>query len=105
MTWTCEQTEARLSDYLDGLLTPDERHEFDMHANTCEDCAQFVAVVAGLTCGDRVANAARLGGRLLSRRTETRRRSMMALCSRERERPSRARSTNVVSPNGFIGPD
>ncbi|MHB8503575.1 MAG: anti-sigma factor family protein [Candidatus Acidiferrales bacterium] len=51
MTWTCEQTEARLSDYLDGLLTPDERHEFDMHANTCEDCAQFVASVSHLLTG------------------------------------------------------
>ncbi len=51
MTWTCEQTEARLSDYLDGLLTPDERHEFDMHANTCENCVQIVASVSHLVSG------------------------------------------------------
>ena len=53
MTWTCEQTEARLSDYLDGLLTPDERHEFDMHANTCENCVQIVASVSHLVSGLR----------------------------------------------------
>ncbi|MGC1620394.1 MAG: zf-HC2 domain-containing protein [Candidatus Acidiferrum sp.] len=51
MTWTCEQTEARLSDYLEGLLTPDERHEFDMHANTCESCVQIVASVSHLVSG------------------------------------------------------
>jgi anti-sigma factor RsiW len=43
MNWTCENIEARLSDYLDGLLSPDERHAFDMHANSCENCAQLVA--------------------------------------------------------------
>jgi hypothetical protein len=46
MNWTCEQTEARLSDYLDGLLQPVEQSAFNMHVNTCEKCAPLVAVVA-----------------------------------------------------------
>ena len=46
MNWTCEQTEARLSDYLDGLLQPVEQSAFNMHVNTCEKCAPLVAGVA-----------------------------------------------------------
>jgi anti-sigma factor RsiW len=46
MNWTCEQTEARLSDYLDGLLQPVEQSAFNVHVNTCERCAPLVAAVA-----------------------------------------------------------
>ena len=46
MTWTCEQTEARLTDYLDGLLEAAERSAFNQHVNTCERCAPLVAAVA-----------------------------------------------------------
>ena len=46
MTWTCEQTEARLSDYLDGLLDAAEWNAFNQHVNTCAVCAPLVASVA-----------------------------------------------------------
>ena len=46
MTWTCEQTEARLSDYLDGLLHADEWSAFNQHVNTCAVCTPLVAGVA-----------------------------------------------------------
>ena len=46
MTWTCEHTEARLTDYLDGLLETAERSAFNQHVNTCERCAPLVAGVA-----------------------------------------------------------
>ena len=48
MNWTCEQTELRLSDYLDGLLTPEEQHAFDAHVNTCALCTPLVASVSHL---------------------------------------------------------
>jgi anti-sigma factor RsiW len=46
MNWTCEQTEAHLSDYLDGLFQPAEQSAFNLHVNTCERCAPLVAGVA-----------------------------------------------------------
>ena len=48
MTWTCEQTEARLSEYLDALLDPQERADFDAHMKTCLRCAPLVARVASM---------------------------------------------------------
>jgi len=48
MTWTCDLVEARLSDYLEGLLQDAERAEFEAHANSCPDCAPLVASVQSL---------------------------------------------------------
>jgi anti-sigma factor RsiW len=48
MSWTCEQTEARLSDYLDGVLVPAEMAEFTAHVPSCARCAPLVASVSGL---------------------------------------------------------
>jgi hypothetical protein len=45
MNWTCEQTELRLTDYLDALLEPEQRREFDLHVNGCERCSPLVASV------------------------------------------------------------
>src|SRR5258706_13241214 len=51
MTWTCEQTEARLSDYLDGVLNPAEVAEFSAHVRSCTRCAPLVASVSDLLTG------------------------------------------------------
>ena len=48
MTWTCDQIEARLSDYLEGLLQGPERADFEAHANSCSDCAPLVASVRSI---------------------------------------------------------
>jgi len=48
MTWNCEQIEARLSDYLEGLLPPAERLAFEAHAHSCPTCAPLLAGVAHL---------------------------------------------------------
>jgi anti-sigma factor RsiW len=51
MTWSCEQTEARLSDYLDGALTAAEQSAFDVHVNGCQRCTPLVASVSHLLTG------------------------------------------------------
>jgi anti-sigma factor RsiW len=45
MTWTCDQIEARLSDYLDGLLDRPEQAAFDEHVAGCAECAPLLASV------------------------------------------------------------
>jgi len=48
MIWTCDQTEARLSDYLEGLLAAPERAEFEAHVKGCAECAPLVKSVQSL---------------------------------------------------------
>ena len=48
MTWTCDQVEARLSDYLDGLLAAPEKAEFEKHAEECVQCGPLLASVKSL---------------------------------------------------------
>ena len=48
MSWSCEQVEARLSDYLDGAMGPASRSGFDAHVNRCERCAPLVAELSRL---------------------------------------------------------
>ncbi len=48
MNWTHEQTEARLTDYLEGLLQPEEQLAFDAHVSSCAECAPLVAGVSHL---------------------------------------------------------
>ena len=48
MTWTCDQIEARLSDYLEGLLQAPERAAFEAHVESCAECAPLLASVRSL---------------------------------------------------------
>jgi Putative zinc-finger len=48
MTWTCDQLESRLSDYLEGLLDGSERAEFETHARECAGCAPLMDNVRSL---------------------------------------------------------
>jgi len=48
IVWTCEQTEERLSDYIDDLLTQEERAAFLKHVPSCAGCAPLFASVSHL---------------------------------------------------------
>ncbi len=51
MTWNCEQVEGSLSDYVDRLLSVEERSEFEAHVAGCARCAPLVKSVSGLVTG------------------------------------------------------
>jgi anti-sigma factor RsiW len=46
--WTHEEIETRLTDYLEGLLQPQERRAFDAHISTCAQCEPLLASVSRL---------------------------------------------------------
>jgi anti-sigma factor RsiW len=48
MIWTCEQIEARLSDYLDEAMTRNDRVSFEAHVGDCPRCAPLVAHLSKL---------------------------------------------------------
>lgn len=51
MSWRCEQIEASLSEYLDGLLEAEARRAFDAHVAGCAHCGPLLDRVAGLVRG------------------------------------------------------
>jgi anti-sigma factor RsiW len=51
MNWSCEQIEARFSDYLDNTLTVEEQSALAAHIADCPRCAPLVAEVASLVNG------------------------------------------------------
>jgi anti-sigma factor RsiW len=55
--WNCARTEERLSDYLDGTLSPAEAAEFSAHAGSCDPCGRLVAQVGGLVHQMRALDA------------------------------------------------
>jgi Putative zinc-finger len=48
MSWTCDQIEARLSEYLDGLLAGAERESYAAHVAGCPQCGPLVSSVHSL---------------------------------------------------------
>jgi anti-sigma factor RsiW len=46
--WTHEETEARLTDYLEGLLQPEEQRAFDAHISSCAQCGALLGSVSHL---------------------------------------------------------
>jgi anti-sigma factor RsiW len=52
---TCQQVVDLVSDYLDDLLAPDARREFERHLVACEGCAGYL---------DQMRTAVRIAGRL-----------------------------------------
>ena len=48
MTWTCDQIEARLTDYLDGAMTDTQEAAFVAHLSSCANCAHLFTSVKGL---------------------------------------------------------
>jgi anti-sigma factor RsiW len=46
--WTHEETEARLTDYLEGLLQPEEQRAFDAHISSCAQCGPLLGSVSHL---------------------------------------------------------
>jgi anti-sigma factor RsiW len=48
MDWHCTTTEERLSDFLDGALSPEEAAAFSAHTAGCAACTRIVAQVGAL---------------------------------------------------------
>lgn len=48
MNWTCEHVELHLTDYLDRLLSPEDRRTLDAHVNSCARCTLLVGEVSRL---------------------------------------------------------
>lgn len=45
MNWTCDQVEARISDYLDGAMTIAQEAAFTTHVAGCANCTRLLASV------------------------------------------------------------
>ena len=69
MDWNCTFTEERLSDSLEGALSPEEAATFSAHAAGCANCTKLVAQVSELVSrmqqAPRVEAPPLLAGRIL----------------------------------------
>jgi hypothetical protein len=48
MTWTCDQIESQLSDYIEGILPAPDRASFEAHVADCPECTPLIASVRSL---------------------------------------------------------
>jgi len=69
--WNCALTEERLSDYLDGILSPAEAAAFSAHASGCDACGKLVAQVGGLVKQLRALDALETPPRLIPKILES----------------------------------
>ncbi len=69
MDWNCTLTEERLSDFIEGALSPEDAAAFSAHTAGCAACAKLVAQVGGLVSSMQksalVAEPPQLAGRIL----------------------------------------
>jgi anti-sigma factor RsiW len=65
--WNCARTEERLSDFLDGTLSPAEAAAFSAHASGCNPCGKLVAQVGGLVHQMRALDALEVPPQLISK--------------------------------------
>lgn len=42
-TLTCQELTEVLTDYLEGVMSPDDRARFDAHLELCEGCVNYVS--------------------------------------------------------------
>jgi anti-sigma factor RsiW len=69
--WNCARTEERLSDYLDGTLSPAEAAAFSAHASGCDPCGKLVAQVGGLVHQMRALDALEVPPQLIPKILES----------------------------------
>jgi anti-sigma factor RsiW len=48
MDWNCKISDERLSEYLDGMLSPEESVAFFAHVGSCANCTHLLVQVKGL---------------------------------------------------------
>jgi anti-sigma factor RsiW len=69
--WNCALTEERLSDYLDGILSPAEAAALSAHAGSCDACGKLVAQVGGLVHRMQALDALEVPPRLVPKILES----------------------------------
>jgi anti-sigma factor RsiW len=69
--WNCARIEERLSDYLDGTLSPAEAAAFSAHSGGCDPCGKLVAQVGGLVLQMRGLDALEVPPQLIPKILES----------------------------------